>query len=96
MNAATPMAPSENSVSHTIPERALRRAIVEMEINDIVAIESIRLKRRLRGLSEMMRAHRRGRPSASHEAGELALVQRAAEPPKRRRQGKARPLPQTF
>lgn len=93
-NAVIPMAPDENSVSRTKEMRDLRRTIVLMEIDDIVAIESVRLKRRLKGLAETMRAHKRGRPSVDSEVRVLRLVTRAAEPPKRRRQGKA--LPRTF
>lgn len=51
---------SENDVSRNT-KRMLARAIVEMEINDIVAIEGVRLGRRLKALVEAQRAARRAK-----------------------------------
>lgn len=50
---------SESGVSRNNDNRALARAVVLMEINDIVAIEGVRLARRLKAVAELHRAARR-------------------------------------
>lgn len=50
---------SETGVSWNNDNRALARTVVLMEINDIVAIEGVRLARRLKALAELNRAMRR-------------------------------------
>jgi hypothetical protein len=51
----------EKDVSRNAENRALARLVVEMEIKDIVAIEGVRLTRRLNALVEARRAARRKR-----------------------------------
>jgi hypothetical protein len=47
---------SENDVSQLQAKRALARLIIEMEIKDLAAIESVRAERRLRVLATLSRA----------------------------------------
>lgn len=53
---------SENRVSRNA-NRTLARLVVAMEIADVVAIESVRLSRRLKAIAELQRAARRQRKS---------------------------------
>lgn len=50
---------TETGVSRNNDNRELARAVVLMEINDIVAIEGVRLARRLKAVAELNRAFRR-------------------------------------